>query len=186
VTERFRVDQASRVILYGGIVAYPTEAVYGIGCLPHALDALDRIISIKQRDAGKGLIIVAADISQLEPLALLPNGEIGEQLRASWPGPVTWIVPARSETAPQLTGGRATLAVRVSAHPLVRRLCRRTGSALVSTSANRSGHRPARSALTVRRALGHDVDFVLAGPLGDSSRPTEIRDAASGRILRSG
>jgi L-threonylcarbamoyladenylate synthase len=85
-----------------------------------------------------------------------------------------------------LTGGRPTIAVRVSAHPIVQRLCRRTGSALVSTSANLSGAAPARTALAVRRRLGRFVDFVLAGPLGDSARPTEIRDAATGRVLRAG
>jgi L-threonylcarbamoyladenylate synthase len=183
---RVRLDQAARIVVSGGVIAYPTEAVYGLGCLPDDPDAVDRIITIKQRDAGKGLIVIAADITQLEDLAVLPDGTIGEQVRASWPGPVTWIVPARPGVLPRLTGGRDTLAVRVSAHPLVRQLCRRCGSALVSTSANRSGKRPARSALAVRRMLGDDIDGVLAGPLGDSSRPTEIRDAASGRILRAG
>lgn len=186
MTDRHRIDQAARIIVNGGVVAYPTEAVYGIGCLPDDPEALDRIITIKQRDAGKGLIVVAASIDQLEPLADFPQGQIGEQIRASWPGPVTWIVPARPDVWPQLTGGRKTLAVRVSAHPLVQKLCLRTGSALVSTSANRSGRHPARSALAVRRMLGKDIDFILAGPPGDSTNPTEIRDAASGKVLRRG
>lgn len=181
-----RIDRAARIIANGGIVAYPTEAVYGIGCLPLFDDGLARIIAIKQRDAGKGLIVVAADVSQLAQLAEIPAGETGRQLRASWPGPVTWVVPARPDLPPLLTGGRSTIAVRVSAHPLVQRLCRRSGSALVSTSANFSGRRPARSALAARRALGDAVDYVLAGPLGNAARPTEIRDAASGRILRPG
>lgn len=181
---RFRIDHAARVIVNGGIVAYPTEAVYGIGCLPDDPFALDRVIAIKQRDAGKGLIVVAATIEQLEPLADFPQGPIGEQICASWPGPVTWIVPARTDVWPQLTGGRSTLAVRVSSHPIVQALCLRTGSALVSTSANRSGRHPARSALAVRRTLGRDIDFVLAGPLGSSANPTVIRDAASGKVLR--
>jgi L-threonylcarbamoyladenylate synthase len=181
-----RIDDAARVIVNGGVVAYPTESVYGLGCLPNDIAALERILAIKRRDARKGLIVIAADIEQLAPLALLPAGEIEAQMRAGWPGPVTWVVSARAGIPPHLTGGRATLAVRVSAHPLVQQLCRRCGSALVSTSANRSGHRPARSALAVRRTLGREVDFVLAGPLGTSSRPTEIRDAATGRILRAG
>jgi L-threonylcarbamoyladenylate synthase len=129
VPNRVRIDQAARIVVNGGVIAYPTEAVYGLGCLPDDADALDRIIAIKQRAARKGLIVIAANIAQLEPLAMLPGGEIGEQVRASWPGPVTWIVPARPGVWPQLTGGRATLAVRVSAHPLVQQLCRRCGSA---------------------------------------------------------
>jgi L-threonylcarbamoyladenylate synthase len=186
VTSWLQTDQAARCIMTGGVIAYPTEAVYGIGCLPFDEDALDRIIALKRRDAGKGLIVVAATIEQLEPLAELPQGETGQALRASWPGPVTWIVPARPRLPGQLTGGRATIAVRISGHPIVRRLCRRTGSALVSTSANRSGRAPARTALAVRRALGRDLDLILAGPLGDAASPTEIRDAASGKILRRG
>lgn len=186
MTSWLRVDQAARIILNGGVVAYPTEAVYGIGCLPENDVALARVIAIKLRDTRKGLIVVAATREQLEPLAELPGGEIGRRIQATWPGPVTWIVPARRGVSALLTGGRPTLAVRVSDHPIVSRLCRRTGSALVSTSANHSGRQPARSALAVRKRLGAEVDFVLSGPLGTMARPTEIRDAASGAVLRAG
>lgn len=186
MTSRIRVDCAARIVLEGGVIAYPTEAVYGIGCLPWHEDALLRIVSLKRRSAHKGLIVVAASIGQLEPLAVLPGGTIGDEMRARWPGPYTWIVPARPGVPALLTGGRPTIAVRVSAHPIVRQLCRRTGSALVSTSANSSGATPARTALEVRRRLGRFVDYVLAGPVGDSARPTEIRDAATGRVLRAG
>lgn len=183
---RLKLDQAARCIVGGGVVAYPTEAVYGIGCLPTDDEALDRIVRIKRRDARKGLIVVAANFEQLERLAEFPHGKVLDEIRASWPGPVTWVVPARPGVSPLLTGGRASLAVRISDHPIVRQLCRRTGSALVSTSANLSGRRPAVTALEVRRRLGHAVDFVLAGPVGGRQRPTEIRDAASGAILRAG
>jgi L-threonylcarbamoyladenylate synthase len=186
VTSRLRIDQAARVLLGGGVIAYPTEAVYGLGCLPLDEHALARIVEIKQRAAIKGLIVVAADVSQLDALAELPTGAMGRQVRAEWPGPVTWVVPARPQLPALLTGGRATIAVRVSAHPVVRKLCLRAGSALVSTSANLSGHPPCRSALQTRRSLGPLVDFVLAGPLGQSQQPTEIRDATTGRTLRPG
>ena len=186
MTSWIRVDSAARIALEGGVIAYPTEAVYGIGCLPWHEEALLRVLSLKRRSALKGLIVVAASIDQLEPLAVLPGGAIGDEMRARWPGPFTWIVQARPAVPALLTGGRPTIAVRVSAHPIVQRLCRRTGSALVSTSANLSGAAPARSALAVRRRLGRYVDCVLAGPLGDSARPTEIRDAATGKVLRRG
>jgi L-threonylcarbamoyladenylate synthase len=186
LTSWLHIDRAARIIVNGGVVAYPTEAVYGIGCLPLDAAALARVIAIKQRDASKGLIVVAADSAQLAPLAELPGGTRGRELHASWPGPVTWIVAAKPGLPAALTGARATIAVRVSAHPIVRRLCLRCGSALVSTSANLSGRPPARSALALRRALGDRLDYVLAAPLGAAARPTEIRDAASGRILRPG
>jgi L-threonylcarbamoyladenylate synthase len=185
MTSWLRIDQAARTVLAGGIIAYPTEAVYGIGCLPENLTGLERIIRIKRRDARKGLIVVAADVAQLEGLAVIPDNDCGGML-PGWPGPVTWIVPASRSAQPLLTGGRSTIAVRVSDHPIVRRLCSRTGSALVSTSANFAGHRPAVSALAVRRAIGAEVDYVLAGPLGGLNRPTEIRDLGSGAILRRG
>lgn len=186
MTSWIRVDRAARILLDGGVIAYPTEAVYGIGCLPDVDESLARVVALKHRSASKGLIVVAWTIEQLEPLADIPGGAIGAEIRRGWPGPRTWIVPARATVSPLVTGGRPTIAVRVSDHPIVRRLCRRTGSALVSTSANRSGSRPARSALAVRRQLGRTVDDVLAGPLGDATRPTEIRDARSGDIIRPG
>jgi L-threonylcarbamoyladenylate synthase len=186
VSTRVRIDRAARILVNGGVIAYPTEAVYGIGCLPLNDAALERIIAIKRRDAGKGLIVVAASIAQIERLAELPGGAAGELILASWPGPVTWIVPARAGLPALLTGGRPTIAVRVSGHPIVQQLCRRCDSPLVSTSANFSGQRPARSALASRRALGRLLDDVLAGPLGSAARPTEIRDAATGRVLRRG
>jgi L-threonylcarbamoyladenylate synthase len=184
VPSRLKIRHAARVLRRGGIVAYPTEAVYGIGCLPLEASALDRIVTIKRRDARKGLIVVAADVDQLEPLAELPAGALGQEIRDSWPGPVTWVLPARPGLPAILTGQRATIAVRVSAHPLVRQLCLGVDSALVSTSANFSGHPPCRSALATRRALGPLVDMVLAGKLGDEANPTQIRDAISGLRLR--
>jgi L-threonylcarbamoyladenylate synthase len=186
VTSWLRVDQAARIVLRGGVIAYPTEAVFGLGCLPFDEAALERIIAIKHRDARKGLIVVAAAIEQLVPLARLPGGAVGERMRSDWPGPVTWIVDSAPHLPPLLTGGRGTIAVRVSNHPIVKRLCLRTGHALVSTSANFAGRPPARSTLEARRALGRDVDFVLGGPLGGLARPTEIRDARSGEVLRRG
>jgi L-threonylcarbamoyladenylate synthase len=174
------------VLQAGGVIAYPTEAVYGIGCLPLAADGVLRVLAIKGRDLGKGLIVVAADLAQLDDLVALPSGPLRADILASWPGPTTWVLPTRSRLPPWLTGGRPTLAVRVSAHPIVAALCRRAGSPLISTSANLSGRPPARSALAVRGRLGRELDFVLAGPLGGGARPTEIRDGATGAVLRAG
>lgn len=184
MTSWLRIDQAARTVIQGGVIAYPTEAVYGLGCLPDDEFALERIVRIKRRDARKGLIIVAAAIEQLYELADIPDDRAGNEMRSTWPGPVTWIVPASREVSSLVTGGRSTVAVRVSDHPVVRRLCHRIGGALVSTSANTAGQRPARTALMVRRQLGRAVDYVLAGPLGNSARPTEIRDLRTGRIVR--
>lgn len=177
---------ARRTIDAGGIVAYPTEGVWGLGCDPLNPKAVDRLLAIKHRDAGRGFILIGSHRDQLSPY-LDPLPEAAEKnLAETWPGPVTWILPAAPDTPGILTGGRSTIAARVSAHPLVRALCDTCEQALISTSANLSGHPAARSALAVRRRLGKAVDFILAGPLGGRSRPTEIRDAATGKIIRPG
>lgn len=169
----------------GGVITYPTEAVFGLGCDPLNAQAVARILAIKQRDAGKGLILIAADITQLEPFMLLDDAMRAALLK-TWPGPVTWVVPAAAGVPEYLSGGRDTLAVRVTAHPVARALCETTGLALVSTSANLSGHSPLRSPPTVRHLLGKKVDYVVPGTVGGLKNPTEIRDARTGRVLRAG
>jgi L-threonylcarbamoyladenylate synthase len=181
-----RIDTAGLALLAGGVIAYPTEGVYGLGCLPGEAGAIHRLLHIKHRSWRKGLALVAGNIAQLEQLVVFPRGAMADEIEASWPGPVTWVLPALSGTPSLLTGGRGTLAVRVTDHPMAKALCLRIGSALVSTSANRSRSAPLRTALSVRRALGAEVDYVLAGPLGGLGGPTPIRDGATGAYLRGG
>jgi len=183
---RPRIARAARILRGGGIVAYPTEGVYGLGCLPTERAALERLLAVKRRSWRKGLALIAASIDQLDALVELPDGALRAQILATWPGPATWVLPVRSQTSRLLTGGRRTLAVRVTAHPVARALCARVGSAIVSTSANRSNRRPLRTALAVRRSLGADVDAVVAGPLGGLAGPTPIRDGLTGEVLRPG
>lgn len=173
-----------RALNRGGIIAYPTEAVFGLGCDPHDGNAVLRLLQIKQRPLHKGLILIAADQAQLEPFVLTPTPAMQSKLDASWPGPVTWLLPARPEVPEYLRGQHETLAVRVTDHPVARALCEAFGSPIVSTSANPGGLMPARDALTVRRYFGEQVDFILNGPLGELARPTEIRDGRTGRVMR--
>lgn len=181
---RLKLHQAARVIKNGGLVAYPTEAIFGFGCDPNAYDAVLRILALKGRALTKGLILIAADIQQILPfIAELPKTRI-EQIYASWPGPTTWIVPSHPKTPLWLTGGRATIAVRVTAHSGTAALCRACGMAIVSTSANRSGHSPTRNPLVVRRQFNTAIDYLLPGECGASRRPSCIIDAHSGRVLR--
>lgn len=178
--------RAVRTLHAGGIVAYPTEAVYGLGCDPFNEQAARRLLAIKGRAMDKGLILIAANFDQLRALLLpLPEERMAPVL-ASWPGPSTWVLPAAACVPAWLSGGGDGLAVRVTAHPLAARLCELFGAALISTSANPSGRPPARTALGVRRALGARVDFVLTGATGGGAAPSEIRDARSGRLLRAG
>jgi L-threonylcarbamoyladenylate synthase len=180
----WHLRQAVRTLRHGGIIAYPTEAVFGLGCDPLDPDAVQRLLSLKQRPATKGLILIASRWEQLQPY-LLPLGAARQRrLFRTWPGPHTWLLPCRAETPYWLRGHHDKLAVRISAHPTVVALCNAWGGALVSTSANRCGRPPARSALRVRQQFGDRLDYLLPGALGGLARPTPIRDGVSGAILR--
>lgn len=180
----WQISQAARCIRRGGIVAYPTEAVFGLGCDPANPYAVTRLLALKQRRSEKGLILVAASIQQLHPwIAPIPR-RLAYRLERSWPGPHTWLLPAAEHCPNWLTGGRDTLAVRVSAHPVVKRLCSATGSAIVSTSANRDGKHPARSLLEIRLRFANQIDDYLPGALGGLEQPTRIRDLLTGRVIR--
>src|SRR5262245_50813541 len=132
---RVVVSRIARLVGAGGVVAYPTEGVFGLGCLAEHRAAVDRLLALKGRAAAHGLIVIGSDYAQIEPLLAPLNGQLRARLDATWPGPVTWVVPARAETPAWLTGGRETLAVRITAHPAARALCEHVGAALVSTSA---------------------------------------------------
>lgn len=166
-----------------GLVAYPTESCYGLGCDPRKPHALKRLIAAKGRSAAKGLLLIAAHWSQLKPyVARLPAGHLA-RMKRSWPGPVTWVVPASRRCPALLTGGRSTVAVRVTAHTDAVRLCRSLGMALVSTSANKSGRKPAKTAVECRRIFGTRVR-TLDGRIGQRRRPSTLIDLATGKILR--
>ena len=182
--KRWHVNYTRRVLENGGVIAYPTEAVMGLGCSPHNETAVTKVLRLKRRSAAKGLIIVASNIEQLSVMVDFSRvAEQGEIIR-SWPGPVTWLIPALPATPHWLTGRHETLAVRVSAHPVVQRLCDEVGL-LVSTSANPSGCRPARTQRRVRAYFGADVDCYVPGSIGSDPRPSKIRDGLTGRLVRS-
>lgn len=170
----------------GGLVAYPTEAVFGLGCDPRNQQAVERLLQLKQRPWQKGVILAAASIDQLQPYILPIDSRHLPQLDATWPGPNTWLVPASESCPAWIRGTHTTVAVRVTAHPLVQALCNAFGGAIVSTSANHAGKIPARNPLRVLRELGAAVECSLHGELGGAARPTVIRDLLSGEMVRRG
>ncbi len=179
-----RLRLAAHWIKTGGVVAYPTEAVYGLGCDPWNGEATRRLLAMKRRPESKGLILIAATLQQLSPFVETLDADRMALIHSTWPGPYTWLLPVRPETPPWLAGQHATLAVRVTAHPLAAALCRAAGRALVSTSANRATRPPARTALEVRLRLGGAGDYLLAGPCGGRAQCSSIRDGRTGRLLR--
>ncbi|MBF8268364.1 MAG: hypothetical protein HW386_73 [Gammaproteobacteria bacterium] len=179
----WHITQASRYLARGGVIAYPTESVYGLGCNPWEAKAVERILTLKQRDPAKGLIVVAATIEQLEPLVDLTSAVPLATIMNTWPGPVTWVLPEKKGVPVWLRGAQGGIAVRVSAHPLVQALCLAAGL-LVSTSANPEGYTPAKTANRVRAYFGNQLDYIVPGPTGRADSPTEIRHAVSGKLLR--
>ena len=168
----------------GGVIAYPTEAVYGLGCDPAQLAAVQRVLTLKQRPAHKGLILIAADFDQLAPYLLPIDSVTHARVMATWPGAVTWILPAQPHVSPLIRGEHDTLAVRVSAHPTCRALCLRLGHPLISTSANLSTLPPARDAQAVAAQFGTLLDGIVDAPVGGQAQPTEIRQGLTGEIVR--
>ncbi|ACS84255.1 L-threonylcarbamoyladenylate synthase type 1 TsaC [Musicola paradisiaca] len=169
------------------VIAYPTEAVFGLGCDPDSEVAVNRLLQLKQRPWEKGLILIAADFAQVEPYIDVSALSYIQQQRmfSTWPGPVTWVIPAKAQTPKWLTGQFSSLAVRVSDHPLVKQLCLAFGKPLVSTSANLSGEAPCRTAEDVLSQFGKNFP-VLSGKVGGRLNPSEIRDALTGAQLRRG
>jgi len=167
----------------GGLIAYPTESCYGLGCDPRHPRALKRLIRLKGRGAAKGLLLIADHYKRLQPFVHALSPADRARMQQSWPGPVSWVVPASAACPPLLTGGRPTIAVRVTAHAEAARLCRRLGMALVSTSAHKSGKKPAKTAAECRRIFGAQVR-VIDGRIGTRKRPSTLIDLATGTVLR--
>ena len=179
------LKRAVRILRQGGLIAYPTEAVYGLGCDPLNPTAVYRLLALKQREPTKGLILIAANFKQLKPFLLPLKKKLKKQISKTWPGPVTWVLPARPECPTWLTGNHNTLAVRVTAHPGCRELCQMLHSPLISTSANFSQKRPTSRKLVIMKQFGQDIDYILPGETGNLTKPTEIR-TQQGELIRTG
>lgn len=175
-------NHAADVLLGGGIIAYPTEGVFGLGCLPDDPGALQRLIDLKQRDAGKGLILIAARREQLDDWIALPEG--ASIPRPDPTHPVTWIVPPGERVHPLLRGQHAGLAVRITSNPVAAAICDAVDSPITSTSANLSGRPTARNRFVLRRQFAQHVDYIVPGDCGPASGASEIRDLKTNQILR--
>lgn len=179
-----KINAACRALAAGGVIGYPTEAVWGLGCEPRSDAAVRKLLALKRRDWRKGLILIAADFSQLENFVRPVAGELLQKALATWPGPHTWLFPAAASAPELVTGGRKTIAVRVTAHPVAAALCAAYDGALVSTSANLTGQPPALTAQRVRQRFGAALDAIVAGALGGLTTPTPIRDLLSEARIR--
>ncbi len=170
----------------GNVIAYPTEAVWGLGCDPFDEDAVNKILNLKNRKAEKGVILVAGHIDQFYFLLKDLDWSLRERLFATWPGPNTWLVEHNNRVPSWISGKHSTVALRVSEHPVVQALCTKFGGPIVSTSANPQGLPAATNATKVRQYFKQhpDMPTLSQGVVGGLTKPSTIRDLTTGTVLR--
>lgn len=180
----WQLRQAVRALRAGGVIAYPTETVYGLGCDPLDPEAVERLLTLKQRPMDKGLILIGARLEHLLPFIDVADEALRRKLQRPTETPTTWVTPARAATPFWLRGRHPSIAVRITPHPLAAALCSAFGGALVSTSANPAGLPPARTALAVQRYFPGQLEQLLHGRTPPRARPSEIRDLIADTLLR--
>ena len=181
----WHIRQAAHALHVGGVIAYPTETVFGLGCNPLNLQAVEKLLTLKQRPVEKGLILIGANLEQLMFYIDVTDLSLLEKLARPTERPTTWIAPARPFTPRWLTGKHNSIAVRITSHPAANALCEQFGGAIVSTSANPGGLAPARSTLKVRSYFDEQIDYLLRGNTPIEANPSEIRDLITDKVLRS-
>ena len=178
------IEEALIALDKGDIIAYPTEAVFGLGCDPFNESAVQRLLALKHRPVSKGLILIAHDWEQVV-LLTTPIDEVSlQRAQSTWPGPITWVFPAAQTAPPWIRGDHPSIALRITQHPLASALCQAFGGPIVSTSANVDGDPPAKDITTLKQYFSSGIDVILDGPLGDRTNPTPIRDVKTGKIFR--
>jgi L-threonylcarbamoyladenylate synthase len=181
-------NQALNALNNGEVIAYPTEGVFGVGCDPDNPEAIQKLLELKQRPVEKGLILIAASYEQLLPYideSQLTSEQLAK-VQQTWPGPVTWIMPCSDKVSHWVSGQFDSIAVRVTDHPLVQKMCNAFGKPLTSTSANLTGEPPCMKTAEVYQQLGDKLVAVLEGETGGRDKPSEIRDAKTSQVLRQG
>ena len=185
--QRDALQEAAKWIRNGGLVALPTDTLYGLAADPFCADAVARVFTVKGRPAERGLPLIAADIAQIAA-CLGPLSAAGERLAAKfWPGPLTLLIPAAVALAGDVTAGTGRVGVRVPAHAIARAICRAAGP-VTATSANRSGESATADPAEVERTLGESVDMLIdAGPTRGGA-PSTIVDVTgpTPRLVRAG
>lgn len=182
--KHLRIKKAIKTLKAGGIIAYPTEGVFGLGCDPFNPAAVHKLLQIKQRSIAKGLVLIASDWEYIKDLVGTVSAKQLMMVKATWPGPYTWVFPANDCVPPWIRGNFETVALRITDHPIANALCKAYAAPIVSTSANIAGKPPLIQVEQVREEFFDKLDFILPGRVGNLSGPTEIRDVITGQILR--
>lgn len=171
--------EASAVLAGGGVIAFPTDTVYGLGCDLMNAGAVRRVYRIKDRPEGMPLIAMFAEQSQWRQVAAsLPSG-VDVLMGHWWPGPLTLIVPACTGIPEAVLGGGTTIGMRIPDHPVALALLQACRSPLATTSANLSGRPPACTAAEVATQLGDAVDLVIDGGLCPGGTASTVLDCTT-------
>ena len=182
---KLNIQLACQALKQGNIIAYPTEAVWGLGCDPYNETAVNKILRVKDRSINKGLILIGGSVDQFEPLLSGLGIVHRDTLNASWPGHVTWLVPDPDNLIPQwIKGSHQSVAIRVSAHPVVQKLCSTFAGPLVSTSANVAGEEEIRSRIILEDKFANHLACIVDGEIGQAVKPSEMRELFSGNVIR--
>lgn len=182
---RWQAQFATHILRQGGVIAHPTEAVWGLACDPFSEASVDYLLALKGRPVEKGLILVSSNIEHFTSLLKPLSAEMKARFVEPQIRPTTWIVPDPMKITPAwIRGSHSGVAVRVSTHPVIEELSRFFGGPIISTSANTAGNSPAMNVRDVRQYFRGNLDYILPGTLGGASRPSQIIDLATGNILR--
>lgn len=182
MSEKSPIQQAVKIIQSGGVISYPTESVFGLGCDPLNESAVNRILRLKNRTVDKGLIIVAGDLKQLEAYIEISAEEEDKILKEK--SDTTWLVKKSPLTPNWVSGKHQKVAVRVSKHPLIVKLCQTINQPLISTSANPAGSTPATTSQQSSHYFSNNVDLYIDYENEGSGQPTQIKDITTDTVIR--
>jgi len=177
------INKAAEIIRNGDLIAYPTETVYGLGGAPFNSEAIAKIFTAKGRGENKGIILLIRHTDDLPRLILSVSPAAQTLMDAFWPGPLTLIFKAHPDLPTSLLGGLDTVALRHSSSPTAGQLLTALGGPLTSTSANRSGEPPCRSAQSVQTALGDHLNLILDGGESFEIQPSTLVDVSTDQVV---
>ena len=179
------IKRLSKAIMQGAVVAYPSDTIWGFGCHPLHITAVNRILQVKNRSADKGLILLSSSLEYCLPYIAKHLSDVQlDRLKQDYERPTTWLTPAAEDCPVWLRGRYTTIAIRITQHPLIQSICTQIQAPLVSTSANRQGRPPVRNALQAQRQFSRHMDFIVHGYEAGTQQASRIQSLLTGCTIR--
>ena len=181
----FRIKFAINTLKSGGVIAYPTESIFGLGCDPNNPKAVTKLLKLKQRLAKKGLILIGSKAEHFDQYIQKEFRSLAQKkLKESTQLPTTWVIPADKNVPKQIIGSHDKIALRLTSHPIAAMLCSEFGNAIVSTSANINKRAAAKNSLQVNKYFSNKLDYIFYGQTQQYNIPSQIIDMMTGNIIR--